>query len=227
MRVDSSNPVEFYDGDAGRFTRTNNKTGEIVYVSTGGFRSIDVEVYQYPPFDAKLEILPFASEDCKPIVLKPNYDAAGSDKKRGDWNYRIARFDMSDLPLCPTQISVVLSGGEQGWELQISKVTVTFLGNLRYPVYLESTKSSEASEDEVVGQWWLWVCVLIGVIGVFVFAGFVIQRMALCFGDDERSIYHISNLTRYFKKQRIESPQHPVSQEVQSYPSFSFEVRAK
>ena len=201
LEIDHSNARVYFAGDNSRIKRSNNKTAGLVYSSTRSIRSVEIELFQYKPFDTDITIQPFISESCKPITLTPTYDS--STKRPGGWQQRIVHIDLSAMPLCTKRLAMNISGGQHGWELQISRVTFDLVGELE--VNRAYTPRDDSSDDDTWKTWWIWLTVLLGAAFIFLLLAMIIRRLALCFGDDETSVYHISNFP-YFKRGQREPP---------------------
>jgi len=137
----------------------------------------------------------------------------GTGPTSGGWVHKVALFDLRTLPFCPRHASIHISGGSEGWELQISRVILTVLGAVserRRPeqgsgqrfgggnAYESSSSSTRSRSDSGDGggvkiAGWTWAVILGGAALVFLFVTFVVRMSRICLGDDERHVYHISN----------------------------------
>eukprot|EP00210_Caulerpa_lentillifera_P006255 g5974.t1 len=219
IRIDRSNPNQYYNGDHARFKRSNANSGEIVYRASRGIKRVEVEYFQYESSTAtSLALFPYVNQNCQPIRLEPNM-RSGKGQTSGGWVHRVAHFDLTALPFCATHVSIHISGGVEGWELQISIVRLTVLGEIaeqsrdpsrtpKQPIYTPpsynpssrssepptSTRSATGGKGGSPTGWWIWVLVLIGVIAVFVFGAFAIRTFCSCVGDDDHdTTHHIPN----------------------------------
>lgn len=186
IRVDASNARKFHGGDAGRFTRSNKNRGELVYVSTDGFRTIDIEIFQFRPYNTKLSVIPYTKNSCQPMVLPASYRT--SRQSAEGWKHKIALFDLKDLPMCPTHIILRIEGGQQGWEMQISRITFTIYGKLeRDPsVSYRLKRSTDDDDDESGISWWIYMIIIVVAIIVLLMAGCLVRRFAHCCGGVQR-----------------------------------------
>ena len=203
LEIDSSNAGVYFGGDGSRIKRSNNETAGLVYSSTRSIRSVEIELFQYRPFDTDIIVQPFISESCRPITLTPSYDS--STKRPGGWQQRIAHIDLSGLPLCTKRLAINISGGQHGWEMQISRVTFNLVGEFETNRAYAPRSDDASSDGDTWKTWWIWLTVLLGAAFIFLLLAMIIRRVALCFGDDETSVYHISNFP-YFKRRRQNPP---------------------
>lgn len=218
VAFDDSHPFDYYNGDISRFIRSDNQTAELVYAATEAIQQLDIELFQYEPYDTQIAVLPYNSENCQPIVLSPSYQP--SRQSIDGWIHRIARFDFRALPLCSTHVAIRITGGEHGWEMQVSRVTLDVAGELQYDpnfTLRDRTHTSDNDDRHLGVEWWIWVCALLGTIVVCLLAAMIVRRLALCCGDDERSIYHFSNVRKLLK--RKSRPRQVGSPEVRHRPS--------
>lgn len=171
-----------------------------MYKATKGIQQIAIEFYQRKSSTTQIELYPYIYQSCQPLRMQPGIeDVSGASVD--NWVHKIARFDLSVLPFCPTYASIHIFGGEEGWELQISSVNLTVLGKLSKkhrssPSSFErpaSTLSGPRATEEFPSGWWIWVVGFAGAVIVFLFAAAMLRMVRLCLGDDDRHIYHISN----------------------------------
>jgi len=204
MATDSSNADRFFDGDSSRFMRSDNQEGEIVYGATDGVRMLDIEVYQYRPYQTRITVVPYDSDDCQPLELEPRFRAISQNNDDG-WIHRIARFDLRELPLCPRRVAVKTSGGENGWELEISRVTLSVMGNLEVTPSLNQRDDDASSDDGDSGggvKWWMWMCGLIAIFVVCLVAATIVQSAPECCGRDEWGNERFSRLRTLLRLRR-------------------------
>lgn len=173
---------------------------------------VRIEFFHYQPFNTRLALFPYVHQGCQPIRLEPIMEN-GTGPTSGGWVHKVAQFDLRQLPFCPTHASIHISGGSRGWELQISRVILTVLGEVAerrrpkeetrgrpdgsnaYQATSSSTGSQSGSSSSggigIAG--WVWAVILGGAALVFLFVTFVVKMSRVCLGDDERHVYHISN----------------------------------
>jgi len=207
--LDYSDALLYFDGDRSRYIRKDTEKGVLEYYAKKGIHRVDVEIFQYTPYNTELRVTPYESDECMPIKLSPVFIDSG--RGEGGWKHKIARFDLESLPFCSSKVSIEMSGGNNGWELQISRITLLETGRLeRDPADLVSFLGRNEPSDGggVSRDWWHWFVVAIGIVAACLFGVFVIRRLALFFGNDETSLYHRSNIKELlgFKKteERVE-----------------------
>ena len=198
IELDASNPFQYYNGDVGRFKRSNKAKGEIVYAASKGIYTVDVEIYQYKPYNTGITLLPYSTDKCRPIEMAPVY-ARTSGVSVDGWVHRIARFDLRTLPFCATRVAIRLAGGEQGWEVQISRITVNLAGDIETANEVEFSPRTQSNSKGLVNSWWLWTTVFLSISAFFLLLAAVVRRVSLCFGEDIRSVYHVSRLKNIFR----------------------------
>eukprot|EP00210_Caulerpa_lentillifera_P007145 g6835.t1 len=200
IELDYSNTSQLHQQDTVRFKRSNNKPGQIVYKATKGILLVEIDYYQKNPSTTHIALFPYTHQSCQPIRLEPVI-SEGSGPVVSNWTHKVAYFDLSSLPFCAKYASIHISGGKEGWELQISNVNLTVLGELSKrhrssPRVFERPASTLSAGGGTGGSptgWWIWLLAFFGAVIVFMSAASIVRIIRLCLGDDDRHIYHISN----------------------------------
>lgn len=113
--------------DESRFVNINEETGYISYMVPKGINSIELTTYSCVPNNAKLTIVPYLKNTCKPLVVTLT---TKEEEPISDCWYKQTRLMYFDqfMPCPPIYVDIVISEGN--WDtLQISSITLETFGD--------------------------------------------------------------------------------------------------